>query len=125
LKDGTVSSNAVDADTEMRFVLATPPKWHVFPLTMTPYLYDADQSDLTPDFLIRLSIKRVPSSQTGSKRRTYTLIPDGLQHPKFKGLEICRGHYIVCRRAAIQEFDKRGTAPFITHSQHKAALKKK
>jgi len=64
---------------------------------------------LPSDFLIRLSIKRVPSSQTGSKRRTYTLIPDGLQHPKFKGLEICRGHYIVCRRAAIQEFDKRGS----------------
>src|SRR6266567_4090932 len=87
-----------------------------------PYLYDADRRDLTPDFLIRLSIKRVPSSQTGSKRRTYTLVPDGLQHPKYKGLDShSRGHYIICRRTAIQEFDKRGTAPFITHSWHKAA----
>jgi hypothetical protein len=78
-----------------------------------------------PDFLIRFSIKLVPFSQTGSKRRTYTLVPDGLQHPKFKGLDRHRGHYIVCRRAAIQEFDERGTAPFIAHSQHRAALKKK
>ena len=74
--------------------------------------------------MIRLSIKRLPSSQADSKR-TYTLIPDGLQHSKFKDLESYKGHYIVCRRAALQEFDKRGTAPFITHSQHKAALKKK
>lgn len=90
-----------------------------------PYLYDADRSDLTTDFLIRISIKRLPFSRTGSKRRAYTLVPDGLQHPKFKGLDSHRGHYIVCRRAAIQEFDNRGTAPFITHSQPKAALKKK
>jgi hypothetical protein len=84
------------------------------------------ESDLTPDFLIRFSIKRLPSSsQTGSKRRTYTLVPDGLQHPKFKGFDSHRGHYIVCRRAAIPEFDKRGTAPFVTHSQYQAALKKK
>jgi hypothetical protein len=31
LKDGCRSSNAINADTEMRSVLATPPKWHVFP----------------------------------------------------------------------------------------------
>lgn len=31
LKDGAVSSNAINAVTEMHSVLATPPKWHVFP----------------------------------------------------------------------------------------------
>jgi hypothetical protein len=92
---------------------------------MTPYLYYADSDLTTPDFLIRVSVKQLPSSQTGSKRRTYTLVPDGLQHPKFKGFDSHRGHYIVCRRAAVQEFDKRGTAPFITHSQHKAAALRK
>ncbi len=79
---------------------------------MTPYPYYADRDLTTPDFLIRLSIKQLPSSQT-AKRRTYTLVPDGLQHPKFKGLDTHRGHYIVCRRAAVQEFDKRGTAPLL------------
>jgi hypothetical protein len=88
------------------------------------YLHYADRRDLTPDFLIRIFIKRLPSSQTGPKRQTYTVVPDGLQHPKFKGLDSYRGYYIVCRRAALQEFDKRGTAPFY-YSQHKAALKKK
>lgn len=69
-----------------------------------------------PDFLIRLSVKRLPSPPTGSTRPTYTLVPDGLQHPKFKGLDSRKGHYIVCRRAAIQELDRRGTARFLTHS---------
>jgi hypothetical protein len=80
-----------------------------------PYLYDADQIEHTTDFLIRLSIKQLPSSrrQTGSKRPVYTLVPDGLQHPKFKGLDSLRGHYIVCRRDAIQKFIKRGTAPIL------------
>jgi hypothetical protein len=62
------------------------------------------------DFLVRLSVKRLPSSPTSSKRSTYTLVPDGLQHPKFKGLDSRKGHYVVCRRAAMQEFEKRGTA---------------
>jgi hypothetical protein len=64
----------------------------------------------TPDFLIRLSVKRLPFPQTGSKRLGYTLVPDGLQHPKFKGLDDRRGHYVVCRRAAIQELGSKGTA---------------
>jgi hypothetical protein len=70
----------------------------------------------TPDFMIRLSLKRLPP-QTGPKRSKYTLVPDGLQHPKFRGLDH-RGNYIVCRRAALQELDERGTAS-LTHSQTK------
>lgn len=123
LKYGACSSNAVNTDTEMRSVLATPPQWHVLlPHTCT-MLIEAT----SPDFLIRLSVKQLPPSETdsGSKRRTYTLVPDGLQHPKFKGHDSHRGQYIVCRRAAIQEFDRRGTAPFITHSQRKAAALRK
>lgn len=87
----------------------------------TPCPYDADRH--TPDFMIRLSPKRLPSALTGPKRR-YTLVPDGLQHPKFKGVDSShRGcQYIACRRAALQEYDARGTTSS-THSQHKAALK--
>jgi hypothetical protein len=62
------------------------------------------------DFLVRLSVKRLPSPQTDPKRPTYTLVPDGLQHPKFKGLDSRKGHYVVCRRAAMQQFEGRGTA---------------
>lgn len=89
---------------------------------MSSYLHYTDRSNLTtPDFLIRLSVKKLPSS----KRRVYTLLPDGLQHPKFKGHDNHAGHYIVCRRAALKEFHNRGTAPFIIHSQHKAASLRK
>lgn len=68
--------------------------------------------------MIRLTVKRLP---TGSKRPPYTLVPDGLQHPKFKGLDSHRGRYIVCRRAAMQEFDNTGIAS-LTHSQHNTAF---
>ena len=69
------------------------------------------------DFLIRLSVKRLPSPRTCPSRPTYTLLPDGLQHPKFKGLDDRKGYYVVCRRAAMQEFDNRGTTSSFTHSQ--------
>ncbi len=109
------SPNAIYAVKEMYSVVAISPKWYVFFCHPKPYLYDADQMEHTTDFLIRLSIKQLPSSrrQTGSKRLVYTLVPDGLQHPKFKGLDSRRGHYIVCRRDAIQEFNKRGTASIL------------
>ena len=74
----------------------------------------------TLDFMVRLSVKRLPSPRTGPKRPGYTLVPDGLQHPKFKGLDSRRGHYVVCRRAAMQEFDKRGTKLFLTQQADSA-----
>jgi len=83
------------------------------PAGMSPLLYAStrptDQS-IHSDFLIRLSVKRLPSPRPGSNRPMYTLVPDGVQHPKFKGLDSRKGHYVVCRRAAMQEFEKRGTA---------------
>ena len=82
----------------------------------SPCPYDADRH--TPDFMIRLSPKRLPrlpSPHTGPKRPRYTLVPDGLQHPKFKGLDSShRGCcYIACRRAALQEYEERGTVPHL------------
>ena len=80
------------------------------PTGTSPLLYAStrptDQS-IHSDFLIRLSVKRLPP---GSKRPMYTLVPDGVQHPKFKGLDSRKGHYVVCRRTAMQVLDKRGTA---------------
>jgi hypothetical protein len=69
------------------------------------------------DFLVRLSVKRLPSPQTGPEVPNYTLVPDGLQHPKFKGLDSREGHYVVCRRAAMKEFARRGTAFLLALSQ--------
>ena len=68
--------------------------------------------------MVRLSVKWLPSPspspRTVSKRPGYTLVPDGLQHPKFKGLDSRKGHYVVCRRAAIEELDRRSAAPIHT-----------
>ncbi|KAI0265172.1 hypothetical protein BC834DRAFT_970356 [Gloeopeniophorella convolvens] len=59
---------------------------------------------LPTDFLIRLSIKRLPSPRASANARpSHTIVPDGLQHPKFKNRDSGRGKYIVCRRAAVQD----------------------
>ena len=97
-------------------VLALSPKWHVIP-TYCMLVRDRLILSAYPDFLVRLSVKRLPSPRTGSGQTTYTLVPDGLQHPKFKGLDSRKGHYVVCRRAVL-EVDSRGTTFSFTHSQH-------
>ena len=109
------SSNAIDANTEMWPVLAISPKWHVT-FTYSP-VRDRLTLRMYLDFLVRLSVKRLPSPRTGRSRPTYTFVPDGLQHPKFKGLDSRKGYYVVCRRAAMQEFYQRGTTFSFTHSQ--------
>jgi hypothetical protein len=101
------SSNAIHANTEMCPVLAISPKWHVaFTYVLCPV---RDRLTMYPDFLVRLSVKQFPSPRTGRSRSLYTFVPDGLQHPKFKGLDNRNGHYVVCRRAALQRFDHRGS----------------
>ena len=96
------------------------------PSGMLPLLYArtrASDQSIYLDFLIRLSVKRLPSPPASPNRRTYTLVPDGVQHPKFKGLDNRRGHYVACRRSAIQEFDRRGTVLFFrSQPLRKAAL---
>ena len=97
-------------------VLAISPEWHVTFTYSTP-VCDRLTLSMCPDFLVRVSVKRIPSPRTGSSRPTYTLVPDGVQHPKFKGLDSRKGHYVVCRRAAVQEFNKPGTTSSFAHSQ--------
>lgn len=109
----TVSKDGTVEDDVRREMTVEEREWWANPylrMLSTP-IRKCTQSlrHLPSDFLIRICIKRLPSSLTGSKRRTYTIVPDGLQHPKFKGHDHHRGRYIVCRRAAIQEFDKRGS----------------
>ncbi|KAH8986172.1 hypothetical protein EDB83DRAFT_2240424 [Lactarius deliciosus] len=107
----TVSRNGTVEDDVRREMTAEEREWYANPylrMLSTPLRKCSMSSRYLPsDFMIRLSVKRLPSPRTGSKRPSYVLVPDGLQHPKFKGLDSRRGHYIVCRRAVIQEFDKR------------------
>ncbi|KAI9513180.1 hypothetical protein F5148DRAFT_278646 [Russula earlei] len=113
-KTRTISRDGTVEDDVRREMTSEEREWWANPylrMLSTPLRRCAQSLRYLPsDFLIRLSVKRVPSAlRAGSKKGpTYTLVPDGLQHPKFKGLDSRRGHYVVCRRAALQEFEKRG-----------------
>ncbi|KAH9049015.1 hypothetical protein EDB84DRAFT_1261558 [Lactarius hengduanensis] len=110
-KARTVSRNGTVEDDVRREMTAEEREWYANPylrMLSTPIRRCSMSSRYLPsDFMVRLSVKRLPSPRTGSKQSSYVLVPDGLQHPKFKGLDSRKGHYIVCRRAVIKEFDKR------------------
>ncbi|KAH9045175.1 hypothetical protein EDB85DRAFT_2070079 [Lactarius pseudohatsudake] len=110
-KARTVSRNGTVEDDVRREMTAEEREWYANPylrMLSTPIRRCSMSSRYLPsDFMVRLSVKRLPSPRTGSKQPSYVLVPDGLQHPKFKGLDSRKGHYIVCRRAVIKEFDKR------------------
>ncbi|KAF8264944.1 hypothetical protein EI94DRAFT_1779442 [Lactarius quietus] len=110
-KTRTVSRDGTVEEDVRREMTAEEREWYANPylrMLSTPIRKCSLSSKYLPsDFMVRLSVKRLPSPRTGSKRPSYTLVPDGLQHPKFKGLDSRKGHYVVCRRAAMEEFDER------------------
>ncbi|KAN0132489.1 hypothetical protein V8E53_009505 [Lactarius tabidus] len=116
----TVSRDGTVEDDVRREMIAEEREWYANPylrMLSTPIRRCSLSSRYLPsDFMVRLSVKRLPSLRTGPKRPSYTLVPDGLQHPKFKGLDSRKGHYVVCRRAAMAEFDGRGTYRRILHA---------
>ncbi|KAI9467231.1 hypothetical protein BJY52DRAFT_1201561 [Lactarius psammicola] len=111
-KTRTVSRDGTVEDDVRREMTTEEREWYANPylrMLSTPMRKCSLSLRYLPsDFMVRLSVKRLPSPRAGSKRPSYTLVPDGIQHPKFKGLDSRKGHYLVCRRPAIQEFDRRG-----------------
>ncbi|KAH9998408.1 hypothetical protein BJV77DRAFT_1135244, partial [Russula vinacea] len=98
-KTRTVSRDGTVEDDVRREMTAEEREWWSNPylrMLSTPLRRCAVSSRYLPTgmsslpphahFMIRLSPKRLPSALTGPKRR-YTLVPDGLQHPKFKGVD--------------------------------------
>ncbi|KAA1466246.1 hypothetical protein DENSPDRAFT_831028 [Dentipellis sp. KUC8613] len=63
---------------------------------------------LPTDFLIRMSPRRLSSPRIG--RTTYAMLPDGVEHPKFKRRFSGNAYYIACRQAAVNEIIPRGVA---------------
>ncbi|TFY61270.1 hypothetical protein EVG20_g7120 [Dentipellis fragilis] len=63
---------------------------------------------LPSDFLIRMSPRRLPSPRVG--RNTYAMLPDGLEHPKFKQRYSGNAYYASCRQAAVDEIIPRGVS---------------
>jgi hypothetical protein len=58
------------------------------------------------DFLVRLAPMRLPSSGGGE-----SLVPDGVEHPKYKSRRSYIGTHIICWKDASQQLADRGTTP--------------
>lgn len=65
-------------------------------------------SPSTQDFMIRVAPMRLPKSRLNPKAPLITLIPDGLQHPKFRVRKSGKSAYIICWKGAIEETAQRG-----------------
>jgi hypothetical protein len=65
-----------------------------------------DPSNSLLDFLIRLAPFRIPSPR--SVHEAHSLLPDGLEHPKFKHRKSGSAIYIICWKSAIQHLTERG-----------------
>ncbi|KZP24688.1 hypothetical protein FIBSPDRAFT_822040 [Athelia psychrophila] len=61
---------------------------------------------LPSDFLVRLAPMRLPTPRTG--REAQSLLPDGIEHPKFKSRRAYVGVNIMCCHSAIDVLAERG-----------------
>jgi hypothetical protein len=76
---------------------------------------------IAPDFLIRIGPLRL-SSDLQTKYAKATLVPDGLQHPKFTPRKAHRAGYMLCNREAARLLTERATYRRIGHSLSTHAL---
>jgi hypothetical protein len=49
---------------------------------------------------------RLPAPRVAGEGQS--LLPDGLEHRRFKNRKSGAGHYILCWKAALQQFSERG-----------------
>ena len=69
---------------------------------------------LLTDFLIRVNARRMPSLCTSTARHErYVLLPDGLEHPKYRNLRYREGRYFICRQEVLEQFASRGGTFFL------------
>lgn len=58
------------------------------------------------DFLIRLAPMRLPTPTIA--RQAQSLVPDGLEHPKYNSRRFHIGYYIICWKHALHHLAARG-----------------
>lgn len=67
------------------------------------------------DFLIRLTPRLLPASRaTASKSNVSVLLPDGLEHSKFRNVGSRKGFYVVCRKDVVPELLSKGATRFLS-----------
>lgn len=64
--------------------------------------------NLISDFMIRLSLLKLPSESDPSQRVVY-LLPDGILHPRFQGLSSKTGRYLICKKSVVPHLEARGS----------------
>ncbi|EED80769.1 predicted protein [Postia placenta Mad-698-R] len=57
---------------------------------------------------VRLAPVRLPGPLAG--KATQILVPDGVEHPRFKPRKVGQGHYVLCWKAIIETLAERGIA---------------
>lgn len=60
------------------------------------------------DFLVRLVAARMPASRVSSTIRNI-IVPDGIEHPRFKSKKSGFGWHVVCRKETIDTLSVRGS----------------
>lgn len=60
-----------------------------------------------PDFLVRLAVLRLPPT-TQNARSTEVLMPDGLEHPRYKRRKARVAVYVTCWRDAVETMKSPG-----------------
>lgn len=58
------------------------------------------------DFLVRLAVLRLPTTQNVSS--TVVLMPDGLEHPKYKQRKTRAAVYVTCWKEAVETMKSPG-----------------
>ncbi|KZT43020.1 hypothetical protein SISSUDRAFT_802228 [Sistotremastrum suecicum HHB10207 ss-3] len=64
------------------------------------------QQYLPTDFMIRMSVLKIPSDKAPSNENLY-LLPDGVLHPRFKSLSSRVGRYLVCKKSVVPHLEPR------------------
>lgn len=62
---------------------------------------------LPSDFMLRMAVMQQPA--TVSLRPKQFLLPDGIEHPRFKARKSTTGGYVVCWKTAVQQLMERGS----------------
>ncbi|KAF8592652.1 hypothetical protein K439DRAFT_1400616 [Ramaria rubella] len=65
------------------------------------------EKQIPSDFLIRLAVLDVSGPRLS--RMTAAILPDGVEHPRFRRRNSGRGYYLVCNKVAIRELVDRSS----------------
>lgn len=67
--------------------------------------YLVNKADMSLDLLIRLAPMQLPVPR--GARRAQVLMPDGLEHPRFRHTRNGSGVYILCKKSFVKNMEEK------------------